>query len=334
MSSAWVVPGLVGPALAGLVADHLGWRWVFLGLAPPLLLAAALALPSLRRIPAGSATARDRGRIVQAVRLAVGSGLTLAGLGGGGGLLTLSLLVVGVAVGWPALRRLLPPGTVRAAPGLPAAVATMGLLNLAFFGVDVFVPLALTELRGRSASFAGLALTAATVTWTTGSWVQAHYARRASRRGMVRLGLALIALGCGGIALVLSPAVPVVAGPVAWGIAGLGIGIAYSTLSLVILETAPAGAEGQATAGMQLANALGVALGAGAGGALIAAFSAGDSPSRESLLTQNLVMVGVVGLAVVVAGRLPGRSAPRPVEVEVEEATPVVGPSGSAAPSA
>ncbi|MGH2417697.1 MAG: MFS transporter, partial [Candidatus Limnocylindria bacterium] len=38
VSSAWVVPGLVGPALAGTVTDALGWRWVFLGIVPPVLL--------------------------------------------------------------------------------------------------------------------------------------------------------------------------------------------------------------------------------------------------------------------------------------------------------
>ena len=29
-ASAWVIPGLIGPALAGFIADMLGWRWVFL----------------------------------------------------------------------------------------------------------------------------------------------------------------------------------------------------------------------------------------------------------------------------------------------------------------
>ena len=48
------------------------------------------------------------------------------------------------------MRRLLPEGTLRAAPGMPATVATMGLLNLACFGVDAFVPLALVEVRGCS----------------------------------------------------------------------------------------------------------------------------------------------------------------------------------------
>ncbi|HEV2368543.1 MAG TPA: MFS transporter, partial [Acidimicrobiales bacterium] len=33
LSTAWVVPSLVGPALAGFVADSVGWRAVFAGLA-------------------------------------------------------------------------------------------------------------------------------------------------------------------------------------------------------------------------------------------------------------------------------------------------------------
>ncbi|MEO6579069.1 MAG: MFS transporter, partial [Candidatus Limnocylindria bacterium] len=36
ISSAWIVPGLVGPALAGWVAEVIGWRWVFLGIVGPV----------------------------------------------------------------------------------------------------------------------------------------------------------------------------------------------------------------------------------------------------------------------------------------------------------
>ena len=309
LSSAWVVPGLIGPALAGIVADHVGWRWVFLGLTPLLLVATVLALPVLRRIPAGSATTRDRRRIARAIQLAAGTGLVLAGFGERP-LLGVPLVVGGAVIAWPALQRLLPPGTVRAVRGLPAAIATMGLLNLAFFGVDAFVPLALTEVRGRSSSFAGLALTAATITWAAGTWVLDRYARRASRRWLVRTGLALVGTGSAGIALVLFPATPVIAAPVAWGIAGLGMGLAYSTISLVVLETAPPGQEGTSTAGMQLVNALGFAVAAGIGGALIAAFSTAEDPSRTSLLTQFLLMIGVAAFAVLLAARLPGRPTP------------------------
>src|SRR5262249_58957659 len=45
LSSAWVIPGLFGPALAAAVARSAGWRFVFLGLVPATLLAGGLALP-------------------------------------------------------------------------------------------------------------------------------------------------------------------------------------------------------------------------------------------------------------------------------------------------
>ena len=307
LSTAWVVPGLIGRGLAGVVAVGVGWRWVYLGLAPLPPLAAALALPALRRIPAGSASGHDRRRVVRAAQLAVGAGLLLAGLGRSNPLVAVPLVVGGIALGVPAARNLLPPGTVRAARGLPAAVATMGLLNLAFFGVDAFVPLALVELRGRSVAFAGLALTAATITWTTGSWLQARYAASASRRSLVRLGLVVVGAGCAGAALVLWPGVPVALGPVAWGVAGFGMGLAFSTNSLVVLETAASGQEGEATASLQLANVLGGGLGTGIGGALVGLLGDEGASLRAALLVQDVAMIGVVAVAVAAAGRLPMR---------------------------
>ena len=34
LSTAWVLPGVIGPAIAGRVGETLGWRYVFLGLLP------------------------------------------------------------------------------------------------------------------------------------------------------------------------------------------------------------------------------------------------------------------------------------------------------------
>lgn len=315
LSTAWVVPGLVGPALAGLIVEGVGWRWVFLGLAPLPPLAAILALPALRRIPAGRDAGRgagpdsggNRARIGAAALLAAGAGLLLAGLGQGEPLASAAMVLGGAVVAGPSLRRLLPPGTLRAAPGLPAAVAVMGLLNLAFFGVDAFVPLAVVELRGRSVGFAGLALTAGTITWTTGSWLQARFAPRTSRRRLVRIGLALVAVGCGMAALVLWPATPALMAPAAWAVAGLGMGLAFSTLSLTVLETAPLGREGEAAASLQLANVLGGGLGTGVGGALIGLLGAAGGGLGRALLIQDLAMIAVAVAAFGVAGRLPGR---------------------------
>src|SRR5680860_261550 len=49
-SAAWVVPSLIGPAIAGFIAEQSSWRWVFFGLLPILFVIAPLTLPSYARI--------------------------------------------------------------------------------------------------------------------------------------------------------------------------------------------------------------------------------------------------------------------------------------------
>src|SRR5262249_23235119 len=61
--------------------------------------------------------------------------------------------------------------------------------------------------------------------WTTGSWVQAHFATRLSRRLLIITGLVLILVGIVASASVLLPAVPVFIAPLAWGVSGMGMGL-------------------------------------------------------------------------------------------------------------
>src|SRR5439155_581518 len=140
LSTAWVVPGIAGPALAAFVADHVGWRPVFLGLLPLVLVAGSLALRALRSVP-GNPERVARRVLLDAVRVASGTGLALAGLQARDLFLSPALVAIGLALGIPALRKLLPPGTFRASGALPAAVLSRGLLTFAFFAPDIFVPL-------------------------------------------------------------------------------------------------------------------------------------------------------------------------------------------------
>ncbi|PWU48024.1 MFS transporter, partial [Micromonospora globispora] len=58
-AAAWVVPSLVGPAVAGLIVEHLGWRWVFLAVPAVAVPAVLLMQPGLRALGAATAgTAR------------------------------------------------------------------------------------------------------------------------------------------------------------------------------------------------------------------------------------------------------------------------------------
>ena len=138
LSTAWVVPGLAGPALAAEVAHAFGWRWVFLGLLPVVAVAGAIAMPALIRLgPPGTASPEGH-RLIDALRTAAGATLLLAGLtlaaGSGQVLAGCALVLAGAAVGLPALRRLLPPGALTARPGLPATILSRGLLTFTFFG--------------------------------------------------------------------------------------------------------------------------------------------------------------------------------------------------------
>lgn len=306
LSSAWVIPGLIGPALAGIVSEHIGWRWVFLGLAPLPPLAAVMTWPSLRRLT-GSGAPRDWRRTVASIQLALGAGILMAGLGMHTLAPAIGLVLVGLLVGVPALRQVLPAGTLRAARGMPAAIGSSGLLNAAFFGVDAFIPLMLISAHGLSATTAGLALTAATLTWTTGAWVQAHLAGRGLRRSVALAGLGLIAIGIVGAILAINATMPLLLITIAWAVAGLGMGLAFSTGSLVMLEMAPAGEEGKASSGLQIANQLGMALGAGLGGVFVAYASATNANPGFAVGWQFALMLGVVALSALVALRMPAR---------------------------
>ncbi len=312
LASAWVVPGLVGPALAGIISDIFGWRWVFLGLVFILPLGIGLVLPALKKLTLlkkkREARTFDIRRLLATAGLVVGAGMTLTGLQVQSVPIALVLLLCGLALGIPSLRFVLPPGTLRVKAGLPAAIVNIGLLSIAFFGAEAFLPLTLISIRGQNTIIAGIALTAATLSWTAGSWLQANLAPKQGRRMLVLSGLFIIAVGIAGIAIILFPAIPALVGIVAWGVGGLGMGLAYSTISLVVLETAPKDQVGSASASMELSSVLGTALGTGLGGVIIA-FAASSGRSQSwGIAVIDILVIACIGFACLTAIRLPGRT--------------------------
>jgi len=302
LSSAWVVPGLIGPAIAGAVTDHWHWRWVFLGLVPLTAASAALAVLGLRRVAAAQPPESQPDTTAAALALAIGVGALLAAPQTGSRAIAVVCFGAGALLTLPALRRLLPAGTLRARAGLPATIAAVGLLS-----AEAFLPLTLTTLRGQSTVTSGLALTAATLTWTAGAWIQARLAPRHSRRTLIVVGLLAMFIGLAGLLAVLDPAVPIAWAIATWGLTGLGIGIAYSTTAVVVLEAAPHGGEGAASAALQLANVLGVAVGTGAGGAIVAmAQATGRSIGHAIALVDGVTLIATA-LAIVAARRIPAR---------------------------
>lgn len=306
VSSAWVVPGLVGPALAGLVTDTIGWRWIFLGIVVPVLAMGALVYPQVRQLhpQPGTRDRTDGRRGLQALQLAIGSSLLLAALTVRSPL-AIVLAGAGAWLGIGALRHLLPPGSLRLARGRPSVMVALFAVAFAFFGTEAFVPLTVVEVRGESVTVGGLALSAAAVSWAAGSWLQDRAAAAGVRGRLVVAGAALIAVGIAVTALVLLPAAPVLVAAVGWAIAGLGMGLAYSMLSLLALETAPPGEEGVSSSAIQLMFTLGTAFGAGVGGAIVALADDGTLAMSSAIGLIDAIMIGVALAGVAIARRVP-----------------------------
>lgn len=151
VSSAWILPALVGPPISSFITEHWHWRGVFLGLLPLTLISAALTLPPLHSVQAAG-TALDMTRLRAVVVAAGGVTLLLAGLSGAGRSewLTACLLPVGLIMALPALRRLFPAQVLRLNTPLKAGYAERFLLACAFFGTEAVLPLGYAELRGVS----------------------------------------------------------------------------------------------------------------------------------------------------------------------------------------
>jgi len=274
LSTAWVVPGLIGPIVAERIAQAAGWRWVFLGLVPLVAVAGALVVPAMARIgPLGGGarpvTPFRRRRMLEASRVAIGAALIVASFNTSRWLLVPGI-AAGLLIGLGPLSRLTPAGTLRARPGLPAVVLSRGMLTFAFFGTDTFVPYAVHNGRGASVFAGSVAVTVATLAWTAGTWVQDRWIGRTGEALFVRLAYALLFPSIVVVALgALPDLLPLWVLYVGWAVGGLGIGLGYSAHSQLTLRCAPANAYGAATASLQLLDNLGVALGTGVVGAVV-----------------------------------------------------------------
>ena len=312
-AAAWVLPSIVGPALAGLVARQFGWRWVFLSAA---LLALPAALLVWRGLSRGAAPRpqREVGAEDQAPRQASGAGLPVAGvaalsagllyIGGHGSAVQIGLMVLALlGLAWSA-PRLLPRGTLVARTGLPAVIALRGLAAATFFAAEVFIPLMLTQQRGLSTVEAGLVLTIGALGWSAGSWLQGRETRARDDTASVRLlrhGLMAITLGTATLMLVLIPAVPVAVAVLGWCTTGFGMGLVYPTLSVLTLRFAPESEQGAASSALQLSDSLFSAVGLALAGALLAALQV-SSPTGAYLAGFGVAVV-LAATGAALAGR-------------------------------
>jgi len=294
-AAAWVLPSLIGPPVAGFVADTTSWHWVFLGVGVLVFLAAAFIAPAIRQLAQMTVetdvTAKAGFTPVWAIIVAVG----VVGVSLGGQLPGLTAPVV-VAVAFVviivALRPLVPRGTLRVLRGLPSTVLLRGAFAAAFFATEVYLPLMLNERYELSSSVSGLILTVGAVSWALGSEIQSRMGERMSHDNAVRIGAAVLLIGVATQLVtaffVLSPIVAAAG----WFFAGAGMGLVYPRISTLVLSYSTEGNQGFNSSAMSISDNVGGATTIAFAGLLFVSF-AGNGFVAAFVLTTVIAVLAV-----------------------------------------
>ncbi|MGF3055159.1 MFS transporter [Microbacterium sp. YY-01] len=259
-AAAWVVPSMVGPFLAGAVAQYLHWRWAFLGVAILTAIAFLTIAIRLSHIDLGGGDPTAGSSLLLRLMFAV--------------LVSVGAVIIGItpelppASGWPiaalgaafivwGIRPLVPRGTLRAARGLPSVVLMRGIVAGSFFAGEAYIPYLLMENFDFTPTWAGLALTAAALSWATGSALQGRYGDRWSSRGMATVSIVLVLVAIGSVlwcAVTLTAPWVLVIG---WGIGGGGMGLIYPRLTVLTLAYSLPQEQGFNSAALTISDAAG-----------------------------------------------------------------------------
>lgn len=298
-AAAWVVPAMIGPFLAGAVAEFLDWRWTFLGVAVLTVIAFAMIAVRLRALDLGGGDSAHLAGLGRRLLLAVVVAIGAVGVGlsadappsVGWPIALVAILVIGFAV-----VPLLPRGTLRAVRGLPSVILIRGLVAGAFFAAEAYIPYLLMEEFDFSPTWAGVALMLAAFAWAGGSAAQGRYGDVLGNRRIaaISLGLLLVAL-LSVLVTALTAASPLVV-IVGWGFAGGGMGLLYPRLTVLTLAYSESGRAGFNSSALSISDATGSAVSVALAGLGVATLGGG---------AQTFPLVFIFAIVIVLLATLP-----------------------------
>ena len=302
-SAAWMGPSFLGPPIAAWLTERMSWHWVFWSVLPLLLLAGALIIKPLLRaeLPPHAEVPLDRRQLWSAAMVALGAmGLQLAGQRIEWW--SLAWLLAGLSLLWFGLPALLPAGFRPYGRGLDAVIVNRTSMSAGFAGAQSFLPLVLVQAEGFSLQQAGIILTAGSIGWMLGAWLQSRPWLRLRRDLIIGAGAVSSAVGLGATAVAgWMPGRLVPLSVAGWVFAGLGMGLAVASTSLAVMQLSAPVEIGRNTSSLQVGEALGASIGAGLAGTV---FVFGTSQSNPTLgfgglltLMALLTLAGVAAAA-------------------------------------
>jgi EmrB/QacA subfamily drug resistance transporter len=302
---------IAGPALGGVITDHLGWRWIFLLNLPLIAVSIGVGAFVLRLPKRPSAGGLD---LAGAVLSTIGAaGLVLAATWGGqygwGSARVLATAVIGVGafVALAAVERrtvhpVLPPGLFRDRTVLMCLLIMFCGAGAVMMAATNFVPVFQQLVQHLSASSSGLLLLplllpAIVMAIASGQFLS----RRPWYRAVLIAGASVLAVGCLLLAT-MTVATPVWLACCYLVVFGTGLGLLFQTPMVLVQDTAPVDQLGAATGTASFLRMIGGALGVGALGSLFTArvhesLARASAPGLDASALSSLSPDRVAGLS-------------------------------------
>lgn len=297
LTAAWLLPGIAGPLVTGIIVDVIGWRTVFalvlFGTGASLM----FVLSTVRRsvhLRTDTAIFGTRGLLASVAAVGV---LALHCASQQRGLLLVAGTVVAAALVGLSATQLLPRGTFRLREGVPRLTALRGLLGATVAATDIYLPLYLQDRLQYSPTRSGIVLAFGAVGWIAGAWLQG----RASARGVEPVSLtraaALVNVGPVSALLFVSGALPVSALVGGCIVMGTGMGLAYPRITASVLARSAKTEQGTNSSALQTSESMSQSALIAVTGAVLSLVIA-----HEFVMAYALIVV-VGGIAVLVARR-------------------------------
>lgn len=269
LTAAWLLPGIAGPLITGLLVDLVGWRLVFI----VVFFGACVSLAALL----STVHAAHPTRTTTAIVGRRGAWAAVAALGvlvlHYAGQQTAVLLTTGTSAAVIAIVaaaiRLLPHGTLRLQAGVPRLTGLRGLLGATVAATDIYLPLYLQRQLEYTPTQAGSVVAIGALGWVLGAWIQSRSRSTSGDPRILFRAAALVLLGPVTTSLFVSGLITIHSAVAGCVLMGLGMGLAYPQITAAVLSHSKENEQGTHSSGLQLAESMSQSIAIAATGAVL-----------------------------------------------------------------